>query len=210
MVVFVTALGHAGGHISKPHNNLVPIASYERNGCLSRLERLRSGLNGPIRAHGAYRLAWPLDLETQVQVRLRNNSQEIMRHAEQHVFGVRTKKTGSIDFSGDWANELKSTMHLEIKGQVVSGTYTSHVSDSGGQTKPYPLSGTVSEDLLAFTVNWGGAITCWVGHGVRDDSGKPQILTLWQLVQNTDDPTDPEMQWKAILAGADTFSRAVV
>lgn len=50
-------------------------------------------------------------------------------------------------------------MELEIDGTTVKGQYQSKVSDDGGPTPWFPLVGTVSNDLIAFTVNWGPEIT---------------------------------------------------
>jgi len=77
----------------------------------------------------------------------------------------------------------------------VTGKYTSAVSGSGGPTPSTDLRGTVTGDLIAFTVNWGSAITTWAGHGVFDANNQPQILTLWHLVVSIADETDPQQQW---------------
>jgi Avidin family len=77
----------------------------------------------------------------------------------------------------------------------------------GGPTPPFAVTGTVTEDLLVFTVNWGGLITTWCGHHV-DADGSAQILTLWYLVKAVPDETNPANQWKMIEAGADSFMRA--
>ncbi len=133
-----------------------------------------------------------------------------MHHAEQQVFRNGSKNTLSkpIDFSGDWKNELGSTMSLSVnQNGVVVGSYISAVSDTGsGPTPPFDLTGAVAGDLLSFTVNWGTEITAWIGHGTRDSKGD-QILTLWHVVKNVPHETDPEQQWRMILAGADSFYR---
>jgi hypothetical protein len=113
---------------------------------------------------------------------------------------------GSFDFSGHWQNELTSYMDLQVNGDVVTGTYVSAVSDDGGPTPPFPVYGSVAGDLINFNVNWGAAITAWIGHGVLV-AGASQLLTLWHLVQTVDDETDPSKQWKTVLAGADQFTR---
>jgi hypothetical protein len=97
-------------------------------------------------------------------------------------------------------------MDLQINGSVVTGTYVSAVSDTGGPTPSFPVSGSVAGDLISFSVNWSGAITAWVGHGVFA-AGAPQILTLWHLVQTVDDETDPSKKWQTVFAGADEFTR---
>ena len=129
-----------------------------------------------------------------------------MKHAEIAQFKTPIVPPGTFTFSGHWQNELKSFMDLVIGGDKVSGSYVSAVSETGGPTQPFPLIGTVAGDLTSFTVNWGSAITAWIGHGVIDH-GAPKILTLWHLVQTVQDDTDPDQQWKMVLAGADEFTR---
>jgi hypothetical protein len=91
-------------------------------------------------------------------------------------------------------------------GNAITGEYASAVSDEGAQTPSFPLFGTTSDDLIAFTVNWGAEITSWIGHAAIADHN-PEILTLWQLVKCVPDIQDPETQWKTIMSGADTFHR---
>jgi avidin family protein len=131
-----------------------------------------------------------------------------MRHAERSVFAAvhETSRT-NYDFSGRWKNELGSILDIRVRDGVITGTYVSAVSAGGGPTPPFPVTGTVTEDLLVFTVNWGGLITTWCGHHV-DADGSAQILTLWYLVKAVPDETNPANQWKMIEAGADSFMRA--
>jgi hypothetical protein len=130
----------------------------------------------------------------------------LFKHAELAYFKTPMVAPGKFEFSGNWQNELTSYMDLQINGSVVTGTYVSAVSDTGGPTPSFPVSGSVAGDLISFSVNWGGAITAWVGHGVFA-AGAPQILTLWHLVQTVDDETDPSKQWQTVFAGADEFTR---
>lgn len=113
--------------------------------------------------------------------------------------------SANVDFNGKWKNELNSTMTLTVnQDQTVSGKYTSAVGQFAN--KPMTLTGIASGDLLSFTVNFGDvAITSWTAHGVFDQ-GTSKILTLWQMVMAVQDETDPEVQWKTVLAGADEFS----
>ena len=129
-----------------------------------------------------------------------------MKHAELSLVRTNTVPPGQFDFSGHWVNELTSYMDLTITGTDVSGTYVSAVSETGGPTPPFPLQGSVAGDLISFTVNWGEAITTWIGHGVVNN-GAPGILTLWQLVLTVPDETDPQEQWKTVMAGADELTR---
>ncbi|HXB54849.1 MAG TPA: avidin/streptavidin family protein [Vicinamibacteria bacterium] len=129
-----------------------------------------------------------------------------MKHAEFAVVNTKKVAPAAFDFKGHWVNELGSYMDLSINGEDVTGTYVSAVSDAGGPTPPFPLRGTVAGDLISFTVNWEEAITAWVGHGVINN-GQPQILTLWHLILTVPNETDPEEQWKTVMAGADEFTR---
>ena len=63
--------------------------------------------------------------------------------------------TAPYDFSGQWVNELTSAMDLVVNGTTVSGKYVSAVSDAGGPTPPFDLVGSVSGELVTFSVNWG-------------------------------------------------------
>jgi Avidin family len=112
-----------------------------------------------------------------------------------------------IDFSGQWKNELGSTMDLKISGPTVTGTYTTAVS-SNNTAITKPLVGTVADDLISFAVNWGTSITAWTGHGVLEKQGQNEvlkILTLWQMVVAVPDETDPQQQWKTLYSGSDIF-----
>ncbi|WP_166618174.1 avidin/streptavidin family protein [Paraburkholderia madseniana] len=131
----------------------------------------------------------------------------MIKSAEQTYFSTKTvAPTATVDFNGHWVNELTSFMDLTVSASGdVTGTYVSAVSDQGGPTPPFPLSGTVSGDLISFRVNWGEAITSWVGHGVVDAAGKSQILTLWYEVMAVPDELNPEQQWRTVKAGADSF-----
>ena len=130
----------------------------------------------------------------------------MLKHAELAYFKTPMVSPKPFDFSGHWKNELKSYMDLQINGNSVKGTYVSAVSDTGGPTPPFPVYGSVAGDLINFNVNWGQAITSWIGHGVIEN-GASQILTLWHLVQTVDDETNPQQHWKTVLAGADEFTR---
>jgi len=113
----------------------------------------------------------------------------------------------TIDFSGDWVNELGSKMKIAMAGQALTGTYESPVSGGGGSVKG-DLVGFVDGDLISFVVNWTtpASLTAWTGQLV-DVAGNDVIKTLWLLVQNIDDPSEPNGLWKSTLAGADDFRR---
>ena len=127
-----------------------------------------------------------------------------MKHAEEALSQVKARASVAFDFGGHWLNELGSYMDLAVADGIVSGTYVSTAGSGGPISKP--VYGTVTDDLISFTVNWGPAITAWVGHGVLV-KGLPQILTLWHMVVAIADETDPAEQWKTVMAGADQFTR---
>lgn len=129
-------------------------------------------------------------------------------NAELALQRTKNLKPASFDFNGRWRNELGSHMDLVVDGNNnVRGKYVSAVSGNGGPTPSTDLYGTVTGDLIAFTVNWDEAITTWAGHGVFDSNNQPQILTLWHLLVSIADETNPEKQWQTVMAGADSFIR---
>jgi Avidin family len=129
-----------------------------------------------------------------------------MKHAESVLVKQRLSAPSSqIDFSGQWKNELGSSMVLSIEGSQVTGTYLSAVSAGDGPVEA-PLYGSVTGDLISFSVNWGNSITSWVGHGIREND-QDGIVTLWHLVAAIPDETNPQSQWKTVYAGADSFTR---
>lgn len=124
-----------------------------------------------------------------------------------HVEKILTRAlrgTGTtIDFSGDWTNELNSTMRLTQQGGSLSGTYESAVSGGGGTTTG-DLLGYIDGNLISFVVHWRDfqAITAWVG---QLDSKTQTLNTLWQMTK----AVDPGLEWESINAGADYFTRSI-
>lgn len=109
----------------------------------------------------------------------------------------------TIDFTGDWTNELKSIAHLKQSGNLLSGTYESKVS-STGDTTAGDLCGYVDGDLISFVVRWRDfqAITAWVGQ-LRAGASVQTFDTLWQMTTQV----AAGDEWASINAGADTFTR---
>jgi avidin family protein len=110
-----------------------------------------------------------------------------------------------FDFSGTWANELKSTMVIKQQSNgSLSGTYVSAVSGGNGGTTTGDLLGYVDGSLISFLVHWQDfqAITAWVGQLVPQ-SAPAEISTLWQMTKAVDSGDE----WASTNAGADTFTR---
>jgi hypothetical protein len=116
--------------------------------------------------------------------------------------------TGGAAWRGRWKNQIGSTMHLEIAGNVLSGTYTSATSgQQGGGAISGTLQGLIAGDLIAFTVLWpGGSMTSWTGQLV-DDEQDAKIKTLWHLITNVPDVDEPTRLWTSTFTGADDFRR---
>ena len=108
-----------------------------------------------------------------------------------------------VDFTGNWKNALHSRMTLIQKDGKLTGSYTSKVSDEGGETAG-DLQGYVDGDLIAFVVHWDDyqAITSWVG---QSDPGASEltIQTLWQMTKQVEEGEE----WASINSGFDAFTR---
>jgi hypothetical protein len=108
-----------------------------------------------------------------------------------------------------WKNQYGSTADFTVNGSTVTGTYTSAVSSGGGSISG-PILGHATDDIICFSVLWPskqGSITTWAGQ-VVDESGVEVLKTLWHLVINIDDASEPTGLGSATLAGADVFKRA--
>jgi Avidin family len=94
-----------------------------------------------------------------------------------------------------------------MSGQKITGRYRSPVS-SGGGTVDGDLVGWADGDLISFVVNWTSpaSLTAWTGQLVAE-GGRDVIKTLWLLVQNVPDASEPSGLWQSTLAGADQFWR---
>lgn len=125
---------------------------------------------------------------------------------QHHEAALKLSKSGTgafIDLSGDWENDLKSTMHLIQNGDALEGTYESKVSSTGGSTIG-DLKGYVDGDLIAFVVHWRDfqSITSWVGQCESGGSNK-LIQTLWQMTKQVDEGDE----WASINSGSDSFTK---
>ena len=114
----------------------------------------------------------------------------------------------AIDWNGRWRNDVGSEVEFSEADGVLQGTYHTGVGrpDAG---EGFPVMGTVSGDMIAFTVNFGGhgSVAAWTGRHVDGNDG-PAIHTLWHLVRNSDDAGEPLPPWSSTLTGAAIF-RAV-
>ena len=110
----------------------------------------------------------------------------------------------TIDFSGDWVNELTSRMSISQTNDKLTGTYESAVS-GGSSSTIGDVQGYVDGDLISFIVHWRDfqAITARVGQ-LDPKAAKQTINTLWQMTKQV---TSGE-EWASINAGADNFTRA--
>ncbi len=113
----------------------------------------------------------------------------------------------TVNFSGAWRNQLGSVMILTVAGQRVTGTYSSPVSSDGSSVNG-ELVGFVDGDLITFVVNWTtpASLTAWTGQ-LLSTGGRDVIKTLWLLVQNVPDASEPNGLWQSTLTGADDFER---
>jgi hypothetical protein len=120
------------------------------------------------------------------------------------ALGTAVQGTGNaVDFSGDWINELGSTMTLKQQDDTLSGVYRSAVSGDEKATTG-KLLGFADGEHISFVVHWDDfqAITAWVGQ--LDLKASPAaIRTLWQMTSERDD----DQVWASINAGADKFVR---
>jgi hypothetical protein len=138
----------------------------------------------------------------------------IMRHEQvlskllqAKIAGAPGKALSFGGFGGTWKNQYGSTANFTVTGSTVTGTYTTAVS-GGGAPLSGPIVGHVADDIICFSVLWPlqQSITTWAGQ-VVDEQGTETLKTLWHLVINIDDASEPTGLWTTTLAGADVFTR---
>ena len=129
-----------------------------------------------------------------------------MRHDE--ALSQASGKTPiTFDFTGEWKNELESTMDVVQVQSVITGVYTSKVSSPNAPAVGQ-LAGYAHGDLISFVVKWDSmAITAWVGRH-RVENHESVVETLWQMTSLVDNSQDNF--WHSINAGADRFTRTLV
>lgn len=112
---------------------------------------------------------------------------------------------------GTWYNALGSSMELMVKGDRVSGTYTTAVGEAQGR---YPIVGAIDAEpqkgsqALGLVVVWANdqgsshSVTTWSGQ-LEVIDGQEILRTTWLLTRET----APNQDWQSTLVGTDTFSR---
>jgi hypothetical protein len=115
-----------------------------------------------------------------------------------------------MDIRGQWFNELKSHMTIDVDGLMITGKYHTGVGDAEGE---YELVGCISmpndkNSTIAFVVAWQNgmqdtdAVTAWAGE-VREIDGTQYMTTTWLLTKET----LPKDDWRSTLVGKDYFTR---
>lgn len=114
--------------------------------------------------------------------------------------------TVGMTFAGVWHNQHNSEMELKIEpAGMLSGIFRTATCGRHQQVEEFPVTGFVSQDVIAFCVNFTehGCVSSWVGHM---DKGNHEIIqTMWQMA--IDVGTSKNQLWKSTMTGADTFRR---
>jgi hypothetical protein len=123
---------------------------------------------------------------------------------EKAIARAATGAGASIDFAGEWVNELGSKVEFIQQGDAIAGKYESAKS-ADGSIATGVLQGYVNGDLISFVVHWDKfqAITAWVGQ-LDPEAETQTIATLWQMTKQVSEGDE----WASINAGADYFTRA--
>jgi hypothetical protein len=115
-----------------------------------------------------------------------------------------------MDIRGQWFNELKSHMAINVDGFTITGKYHTGVGEAEGE---YDLVGRISmandrNRTIAFVVAWQNgmqdtdAVTAWSGE-VREIDGTQYMTTTWLLTKET----LPKDDWRSAVVGKDYFTR---
>jgi hypothetical protein len=114
--------------------------------------------------------------------------------------------------TGNYTNELGSTMDLQWNGLYLVGSYQSAVGNAVGSYWLYGSASSCWEDgaTVGFCVAWintengnSNATTCWTGH-MLVNNGKTQLIMTWVLSMK---PKDRKQMWKSNQIGQDIFSK---
>lgn len=116
------------------------------------------------------------------------------------------------NLKGSWKNQQGSTLEINSFDDNTGEIRGKYRSDSGTDGNFFPLIGWVNSRkpevekdhaiAISFSVRWGeiGSITSWSGTCKQDESGNPEIKTIWNLVRPVTD-----YEWDHILTNTATF-----
>jgi hypothetical protein len=110
--------------------------------------------------------------------------------------------------AGTWHNQHGSELDLEIAPDGrISGTFRSATGLAKG-ARECPITGFASDDLIAFTANFGAydSLTAWTGHIVVE-AGETRIETQWQMAVALPKRAAADELWKGVWTGSDLFRR---
>lgn len=124
-----------------------------------------------------------------------------------HAVATETKAGDAKDlFTGQWKNQLKSKMFLEVSGEgSVTGKYITAVGDP--DQRESALVGFASNDIITFTVNFGRSLATWSGQIEKGQNGHEKLVTMWHLIVNTEEGDEKNSAWKDTYTGSDQFSK---
>ena len=119
-----------------------------------------------------------------------------------------TERRPMSGVSGRWCNRLGSILDLTVgEDHRIHGSFRTRV---GGPmvASEFPVAGFAEGDAMSFCVDFGrrGSVASWSGHHVSDDHGE-RLVTLWHLAQPVRNPHSEVDLWRAMMAGADEFTR---
>jgi Avidin family len=112
---------------------------------------------------------------------------------------------GLIGTQSAWQNESGSTMLIDVDtlGNV-TGSYVNRASGTGCQFSPYPISGRINGNFIAFSVSWENqtanchSVTAWAGFAAETGT-TATLKTRWNIAYQG-------LTRPAIAQGEDTFT----
>jgi Avidin family len=116
-----------------------------------------------------------------------------------------------MTLAGVWYNELHSTMTIEIKGNLITGTYQTAVGDASGLyqlTGSFDANPTSSSQSVGWVVTWNNdiensnCVTSWCGK-LQVINGKETITAMWLLSEES----EVDDNWRSTVIGKDVFTR---
>ncbi len=127
---------------------------------------------------------------------------------EDAVHVEETERRPMSGVSGRWCNRLGSILDLAVAADHrIHGSFRTRV---GGPmvAADFPVAGFAEGDAVSFCVDFGrrGSVASWAGHHVSDEHGE-RLVTLWHLAQPVRNPHSELDVWRALMAGADEFTR---